>query len=263
MLLSSSLGLALSQISVASHCLTRVCTETGPSIQDIYFRAGRPKHAQAWPTGQSSTSRNSGLVLTFGLHDFHQMLETEPSTQEINGFVGRFVEAYVEFITTIRLVDRSHAAMAYRSAGMDQEASYFYNSAPSTLPVFVLTPFTSSRQLRRLLGHAASTVVRRLQAAGDLSTVWIDTEGWVSQKHFQPQSNGSHSQGLKDLTLLGHAQVATHLSTHLCPYFKESCPYAKHTDFQGYLKIPAEAAMGKLLEERKVTLIKDIMNITS
>jgi hypothetical protein len=89
------------------------------------------------------------------------------------------------------------------------------------------------------------------------------------------------------LTSRAHRLISTHLSAHLCPYLSSHsshpphpstigntissspsfpslsslsasnpCPFNKHDNYLGHLYLPAEAGMDKMLEERKIELVK-------
>lgn len=263
-MMTTALNLSLAMISTARSCLTDVCPTKSSSIHDIYFRAGRPSGPRFWFSRRLSTSNLAAIVLSLGLSDFQHLLATNPSGREIDQHSDSFVQTYAEFITAVRLANKGYASTVVEegASSLARDASYLYNSLPGTLPIFVLTPFTSSRHLRRLLGHVTAAAVRQLNAEGDFSTIWIDTESWIPKDEFETQTNGTGDPMFEQLTLSGHARAATYLSTHLCPYLGQVCPFARYDTFGGHLYIPAEEAMGKLLEERKVTLIKEFMSIS-
>lgn len=255
-LVASALNLSHSAIPVTKHCLTDVCQGINPSVQDIYFRSGRP-WGSFQSTRQSASPVPAALILSLGLSDFQYFLATDGSRQEVDRFIDSFVQDYVTFVTTIRTASQ-HVEQGTGQMGessLERDASYRYNSAPSTMPIFLLTPFTPSPRLRHLLGHATSAVARHVNTEGDLSTVWIDSEGWLSKHDFQDEVG-------EDLSFLGHARVAANLAAHLCPYLQQHCPFPKRETVSGHVYIPAEAGMGKLLEDRKVTLIKEMLSMS-
>ena len=157
-----------------------------------------------------------------------------PSSHAINQFTTTFVQQYTSFVSAIR-----STAYPYHSPYITQQhgtlavdASFTYNSAPSTLPIFLLTPLTPSKRLHRLLSHAVSQSVNALQAQGDKSTFWLDTSGWLTEKDFAKSSNNPKEEqssndqnrnpanitAVRTLTAEAHRQIAEYLADHLCPY---------------------------------------------
>ena len=151
-------------------------------------------------------------------------------------------------------------------ASLDYEASFIYNSAPSTLPIFILTPFTPNKKLRRLLSHVIAETATKLQKDGDKSTFWLDTSNWQQQDDFIPSLKEDVADKLfasvPGLTSAAHRKIAAYLTLHLCPYInvteneREACPFHKLDNYLGHLYVPEEASMGMLLEGRKIELVK-------
>lgn len=258
-LLANAFNMSHSLVAIVEHCLTDVCPQGRPSIQNLYFRTSPSKARPLRMIPQHTNTVPTALILSLGLTDLDHFLASKRSSQEVSTYMDGFVHSYAEFITAIRSASQSYIMAAGQSIG-GIDASYEYNSAPKTLPIFLLTPFTPNRRLRRLLGHGVSGVARSLQANGDKATTWVDTDGWLSVQDFPSTNNGN--QSIEDLNELGHAKVAAMLSSHVCPYLRAECGLFKHDTFSGDLYVPSEAGLGKLMEDRKVTLIKDILGMS-
>jgi len=157
---------------------------------------------------------------------------------------------------------------------MAVDESFLYNSAPSTVPIFlVLQPLPSSlvstrtQLMRTLLHHATSKVINELKwHIGDRKTFIVDTAGWLRDQDYQqtPEEETASSLPQFSLTQTGHVKFAHHMSLHLCHYLldrpngKTNCPFDRHDDYIGNLYVPETAGIGKLLEEMKV---KEMMKI--
>lgn len=261
-ILASVLNISHSLVTTRDHCLSDVCPRGHPSIQSLYFRTGQPNARSFGPVHQHQTPLPTALIFSLGLSDFHHILDSDHSNKEVSKYIDSFVRSYAAFVTTIRSASQTTMMpMSPAQQSMAEvDASYVYNSAPSTLPIFLLTPFTPNQRLRRRLGHGVSAVVRALQGNGDKATIWLDTEGWLSSQDFRTPHDSD--QSTEDLTEAGHAKAAAYLSSHLCSYLKTDCNFFKHDTLRGNLYVPSEAGMGKLLEERKIALIKDTMSMS-
>lgn len=261
-LLAKAFNMSHSLVPALELCLTDVCPHGSSSLQSLYFRTSPSKTRPFGILPRHNKPMPTALILSLGLADFHHFLASERSSQEVSKYMDDFVHSYADFITAIRSASQNYvmaASVVEQSMG-GTDASYAYNSAPKTLPIFLLSPFTANRRLRRLLGHGVSTVARVLQADGDKATTWVDTDGWLSAQDFHAQNDSN--PGLENINESGHAKVATILSTHVCPYLKAECNFSRHQTFTGDLYVPSEAGLGKLMEERKVTLIKDMLGMS-
>lgn len=220
-------------------------------VRELYFERGSPGSRRSHIPHRYGHTAPKVLILELGLHNIEELFTREASESDFEAQLQALVHAYVTLVTTIR-----SAAQEYQPDFTALDASYTYNSAPSVLPIFLLTPFTRSERYRRLLGFVASTVVSNLRKEGDTSTVWIDTDGWLSPDDFTSDRSGS-----SELTESGHLKAATFLSWHVCPFLQSmsDCPYRKPTQYTGHLYLPNEADMGKLLEERKLFLIREAL----
>jgi hypothetical protein len=165
----------------------------------------------------------------------------------------QFEEAFVKFIQVIR-----RAAYPLHPAALDDYSSkgdgFVYNSAPATIPVFVVTPFTGRMR------HSTQRVVERLQSEGDPAVFWLDTSGWFSAEDFDSVVNGP-SSGEERLALnkQGNRKAATFLHGHLCHYLAEDptgCSFLKHEAYTGSVYVPKEVELAKLVEDSKVRKLK-------
>ena len=281
-----------------SYCLTNTCPSSETLISDMYFRAGTPVTSHSKIPYRPGPTPPSALVLDIGLLDYHAFLSSKPSSNAIKTFPNTFVQQYTGFISTIRSIAYPyHSRYLTRQHGtLAVDASFTYNSAPSTLPIFLMTPFTPSKRVHRLLSHALSEVVNTLQRQGDKSTFWIDTSGWLTQEDYIDPAQSAEQERAPDtqntqlsritplpsLTSQAHRKIAKYLSHHLCPYLSPPtpksdtndtashlssasslCPFNKHDNYLGHLYLPTEAGMGKMLEERKVGLVKKFLGMES
>lgn len=280
----------------SSSCITRQCqskrnkrlTNAAPMANEIFFRAGSPEtdlYRRLWSFSSPAGSMISpaALVLILGTADVETFLELTPrSRNEIDGFVDEFSRMYSNFIQTIRRTAYSSASLAthqildpdYQEMTIDK--SFWYNSAPSTIPIFlVLQPLPSpllhshTDLMRALLHHATAKVINELKwHIGDKKTFVVDTAGWLIDEDFHQASEAaSNSFGHFSLTQTGHIKFAHHMSLHLCHYLldrptgRPPCPFDGHDDYKGNLYVPKTAEIAKLLEEKKVQKIKDMFGV--
>jgi hypothetical protein len=250
LLLSSKYDTTYTMVPSSYRCLTTHCPQTDITLNELYFRSGPPGSRHFDEPYHFQPPYPSALVLDIGLLDFTVFLNTEPSAQALQQFTHKFVDRYKTFISTIRSTAYPYhsTSSVYNDHGIPIDSSFTYNSASSTLPVFLITPFTPSKRLHRLLSHAISQVVDKLQKIdGDKSTFWIDTSGWLTADDFTPSNHTTktpsqpvtiatrtnlppaqakraattgprHTLHQPILPPPTHIKVATYLSHHLCPY---------------------------------------------
>ncbi len=260
------------------YCLTTVCNSQ-TTMSEVYFRSGLASTPHYSLPHTFPSLQPSALVLELGLLDYQHFLSASPSTHAMTQFNHKFVEAFVSFVKTLRAYAYPYHSRTSStgsmpvdqlpglSGGLDYGASFTYNSAPSTLPIFLLTPFTPDKRLRRLLSHTISETVNRLQKEGDRSTFWLDTSNWLQRDDFIPSSIDKANDQMQtpEFTPAAHRKIATYLSLHLCPYLddngRENCPFHKFDNYLGHLYKPDEVSMGRLLEERKINLIKNALGL--
>lgn len=299
--LASHFNASYAVFPASSYCLTSTCPLSKILLSDLYFRSGHPMTSHFQLPYRFGYPHPAALISDVGLLDHRTFLSGKPSSHAISHFTTTFVQQYTTFISTIRSTAyRYHSPYITRQHGtLAVDASFTYNSAPSTLPIFLLTPFTPSKRLHRLLSHAVSEAVNALQAQGDKSTFWIDTSGWLTKKDFnvpddspQPDQRSLHERQsesnspLPMLTPQAHQRIATYLSHHLCPYLSPAhaasprreadntttplsslpdqtasnrCSFNGYDNYLGHLYVPIEADMSKMLEERKIELVKKFL----
>ncbi|KIW17269.1 hypothetical protein PV08_04460 [Exophiala spinifera] len=222
------------------------------TISHLFFRsgpAGTHLFGRPWTF---ATYRPSILILQLGLTDFTTFF-SDPTNRDRHArdqFVNDFVNAYVKFLKTIRRTaypfDPASLPADRRNRIVDP--TYLSNSAPSTLPIFLVAPFSASThfvtkdtRLERIINDALSRVAQAVRADGDISTFWIDTTGWLDPKRDfdthgiknqlnQLNQNDAHDvdgesqmdhQNETHLPTLSHAahlKVSTLLWDHVCPY---------------------------------------------
>ncbi|KAI1626811.1 hypothetical protein EDD37DRAFT_229771 [Exophiala viscosa] len=265
-------------------------TESSITVQDLFFRSGPPEtthFARPWsfPSYQPSV-----LILQLGLLDFVDFY-SDPANHNrhaVGQFINDFAKAYVELIQTIRRAaypfDTTSMSSSFSFEQQD-DGSYVYNSAPSTLPIFLIAPFSASRRLvtknTRLdwvISSALRQVVSIVQAEGDTSTFWIDTTGWLDHKEdfIQPDTDSSSPQERQPQRLLSqyaNFKVASMLSDHICPYVQgdnedgeranaaEHCPFNHYSNYQGGVYLPQDVDLDRASLERKIARIKEQFNI--
>ena len=302
--LATDLNASYAVFPTSNGCFTSTCSPTEVPLNDLYFRSGPPMTSHFQLPYRFGYPYPAALIFDVGLLDHRSFLSGSPSSHAINHFTATFVQQYTSFISLIRSTAYPHhnPYVTQQHGSLAVDASFTYNSAPSTLPIFLLTPFTPSKRLHRLLSHAVSETVNTLQAQGDKSTYWIDTSGWLTDEDFalpdkNPQQgqeelsdtihgHPSNTTSLPSLTPHAHRKIATYLSHHLCPYlFPASvpsdptetnstttpllslvdttagarCPFNKYDNYLGHLYVPLEADMSKMLEERKIELVKKFL----
>lgn len=292
--------LTTSQIPLSSSaCLSRRCqiAQTAdrsiqqPLISELFFRAGQPEtdlYRHLWQFGSSLNSNASptALILVIGTVDMIEFLHSTSGKQhEITSFLDEFARTYSAFIQTIRRTAYSSSSLAsYQNLdGSRSDAfideSFLYNSAPSTLSIFlVLQPLPSSlispsaEHIRTLLHHATSKVIDDLKwHIGDKMTFVVDTAGWLTDEDFMQDlpSDGNDSNLVKgSLTQIGHIKFAHHMSLHLCHYIVDRAiggserPFDRHDEYVGNLYLPDADDIKKILEEKKIAPIKAMFGVS-
>lgn len=165
--------------------------------------------------------------------------------------------------------------MNSQSKQVPLDESHLYNSAPSTLPIFlVLPPIPSSlliphsTKLKVVLHHATSKVIDDLKYhIGDKKTKVIDTAGWLTNSDFtacQPATNDGSWTSASEFVLnqAGHIKFAHHLSLHLCPYLGgKECPFEKHSEYVGNLVLPGVEDVGRKMEGKRVEKVKELFGV--
>lgn len=241
----------------------------------MFFRAGPPGtdlYQQFWPFEQLKVAPIA-LVLILGLADVQAFLRESSLTEhKVTQFVNRFAREYSKFIQSIRRTALSPANIASikdpSAAGGQNDESFLYNSAPSTLPIFLmLQPLPSSlrtpksRQLTKLLHHATVKIIDELKwHIGDKYTTVVDSAGWLDDNDFEEGDDPDN--GGFELTQDGHMKVAYHMLFHLCPYLDyPGCAFNEREEFVGNMYDPATENIGKLMEETKIAKIKELFNV--
>ncbi|EXJ72120.1 uncharacterized protein A1O5_04624 [Cladophialophora psammophila CBS 110553] len=282
--------------------------ESGPSMRDQFFRAGPPgtrAFARPWNFKLYSPSV---LLLQLGLVDFVQFFSpsadgrrSKPvNRHDLAKFTNEFVDAYIKLIQAIRAnaypFDPTTTTMTGLATDLDDDGSYIYNSAPSTLSIFLLTPFSATRhsvtkklKLDKVISNALTQVAATLQADGDKSTFWIDTTGWLDaatdfeggrpdDPNSSPESPPPRSSVLNRS---GRSKVATLLTEHLCPYIagpspsagspqaeeappgvpRRVCPFDRYDHYLGNVYLPTDVDFDRTLLEHKIESIKLKFNL--
>ncbi len=179
-------------------------------------------------------------------------IEYETTVQD---FRRQFQDSYVNFVRAIRRAayPLHPAALHHYSSNAD---GFVYNSAPATIPIFVVSPFAGE------LRHSTWKVVKRLQAEGDEAVFWLDTSGWFYPADFEIEVDGGAPEEKRPrLNTKGNRKAAVFLHAHLCHYLardQTQCPFLKHEAYSGQVFVPKDAELEKFMEESKVKKLKDL-----
>lgn len=263
-------------------CLTHLCqtsTTMAPQVKDVYFRAGSPGtelHKRLWSPSWTE-SIPSALVMMLGSADVDMFLrKTNGTKHQTFQFIEGFAHSYANLIRMIRRTAYSSSTLNV-AQGFNQEVledevdeSYLYNSASSSVPIFlVLPPFPASeksRYVRTIFSQTLRKVLNELKwHIGDEKTFVVDTADWFEEQNFilnDPEPGFGLSQS-------GHVKFAYHLSLHLCHYLvnrdpsklSSKCPFDRHDEYFGNLYVPETAGLGKMIEERKVAKMKEVFRV--
>ena len=256
------------------------------TIQNLFFQSApeATSHLSRRPWSFGSY-QPTVLLLQFGMSDFvHSFSNTANGDHHARDkFFNDFVEAYMRFVKAIRANaypvqtrrapdpthDPTHSPMA-----LDDDGSYVYNSAPSTLPIFLVPPFSSCRRfvnnrltLHKIVSDAIAQATLRLQADGDKSTYWIDTTGWLDVKDDFSSTGRGWSPDPDTLTAAANVKVARYLAHHICKHvsFEKDdpnygilgdCPFERYDNYLGNVYVPKEVELDRVVLERKIEHIK-------
>lgn len=165
----------------------------------------------------------------------------------------QFEDSYLDFIRAVR-----RAAYPLHPAALHDYSSnadgFVYNSAPATIPIFVISPVSGE------MSQSSQRVVARLHSEGDKAVFWLDTSGWFSATDFAVDVDGrSSNEKHRHLNVQGNRKAAIFLHAHLCHYLaKDSsrCPFLKHEAYTGKVYNPRDADFDKWMEESKVKKLK-------
>ena len=165
----------------------------------------------------------------------------------------QFQDSYVKFIQAIR-----RAAYPLHPAALHDYSSnadgFVYNSAPATIPIFVVSPFAGELRL------STWKVVERLQAEGDKAVFWLDTSGWFCSADFETEvDRGIPNEKRPRLNTQGNRKAAVFLYAHLCHYMAQDhvqCPFLKHEAYSGKVFVPKDVELEHFMEDSKVRKLK-------
>ena len=183
------------------------------------------------------------------------MHESKGNRRELD---RQFEEEYVNFIAAIRKAAYPlHPSDIWAYSG--QADGFVYNSAPATLPIYVVSPFNGE------LHHSVAKVVAKLQGEGDKSTFWIDTSGWFSPEDFQVAARDKIANEVgRPLTVAGHHKAAQYMQLHLCRHLSDDealCPFFQHDLYIGEAYVPAEKQMERSMEEMKLQRLRTVFGL--
>ncbi|KAK5458153.1 hypothetical protein LTS15_004232 [Exophiala xenobiotica] len=262
--------------------------EPAITIPDLFFKSGPPGTDHFLRPWSFKSYSPSVLVLQLGLTDFMTFLSEKKNRNDHarEQFINDFVTAYVKFIRTIRRTAYPFDSSALTSNAridFNHDDTYIHNSAPSTLPIFLISPFSASRRfitkktrMDRVINDALQRVVDVLQADGDKSTFWIDTTGWLNHKDDFDVHGGDCplNQGNRPHRLLKRSsgrKVASLLWDHICPYIQRNkrddgskakeCPFERYDNYLGNVYLPQDVEVDRAVLERKIATIKERFKI--
>lgn len=281
-------NLSLDTVLIPTSNLGLLPYETSPAtINDIFSRSGPPSTPHFTRPWTFKSYRPSVLILQLGLVDFMQFFADKKNHGDhaINKFKAEMKSAVIGFIHNIRATAYPYDSTTEQSGlNIDGDGSYSYNSAPSTLPIFLFAPFTALRRfvtkkqkLHTVISDVLSEVASTLQNEGDKSTFWIDTSGWLdSRVDFAPRINFTSRRTRLDTALLtpfANYKVASLLADHLCPYLKvpsanlsepsNDCQFDHYDNYLGDVYIPQDVDFERAMLERKIAMIKERFNLDS
>ena len=254
---------------------------TQTTIKNLFFRAGPEESTHILPRRWSfGTYQPAVLVLQFGLTDFDAAYRKTENNAARDKFKNDFVNAYVGFVKAIRS-NAYPLPKTSRVAGspdaMEDDGSYVYNSAPSTLPIFLIAPFSSCRiflgmglTMNKIITDALREVAEKLHKDGDYSTLYVDTSGWLDPKHDFDIPKGIRIAPVDGEVLTPDAsdRVASILTDHLCPYLKGlpegatngpalgGCAFEPYDNYLGNVYVPNDVGLDRALLERKIENVK-------
>lgn len=272
-------GLSLDTVVIPTSKLGLLPRESSPdTISSLFFRSGPPSTSHFSRPWSFSSYSPSVLVLQLGLVDFMLFFADKKNHGDhaIKKFQAEMKVAVIDLVHNIRARAYPYDTVTRQFASCD--GGYRYNSAPSTLPIFLITPFTASRRFvtkRQKLDTVISDVLSQaaitLQSEGDKSTFWIDTSGWLeSQADFVVRTNFTSKRTRLDtawLTPFANFKVASLLQDHLCSYLNvpsanlsgtsNNCDFDRYDNYLGDVYIPQDVEFNRALLERKISTIKE------
>lgn len=278
--------LSLDTVLIPTSKLGLLPRDSSPAtISDLFFRSGPPSTPHFARPWSFNSYRPSVLVLQLGLVDFMLFFADKKNHGDhaIDKFKTEMKAAVIGLIHNIRATAYPYHSMTEQlGLGVAGDGSYRYNSAPSTLPIFLIAPFTASRRfvtkkqkLDTVISDVLSQVADTLQSEGDKSTFWIDTTGWLeSRVDFAPRTNFTSGRTRLDtakLTPFANFKVASLLTDHLCPYLNlpgdnllgpsNNCQFDRYDNYLGDVYIPQDVDFDRAMLERKIAMIKEKFEI--
>ena len=170
-----------------------------------------------------------------------------------------FEEAYVGLIKAIRTMAYPNHPATIELQRLGVEA-YAENSAPATIPIFIMRPFGGE------LEHATQSAVNRLRAEGDKGVFWLDTSGWLDFEGLETRDADVFQDRSVDpprwyLTERGNQKAAIYLHMHVCRYLSaddDMCAFLPPEVYQGQVFDPSIATFERYIENEKERQMKEI-----
>ncbi|KPI41768.1 uncharacterized protein AB675_9082 [Cyphellophora attinorum] len=257
-LLASRLNMSHVGIDTRNKCLSAHSEGGCSDLRSHHFGSRNTCTPLGFFSHRFDVEAPSAHILELGESDALHILRPGVTEDQVGQAVDALVKQYRAFIHSIRATAHEYAS-GHGIAMNVIETSYAYNSDSMATPILLLVPFTRSRQARQLLRSIVSRTAQEARTDGDLYVVWADTERWVT-KDDMLRGNDSAAGQLSDHA---HTKIAFGLSEILCPLMPvvAGCHYHVPRKYDGELHLPDAAGMGRLLEERKLALIKERLGI--
>lgn len=255
--IASSLNVSHVVVDGRRRCKTTY-SDSCASLQDHYFASGTTHAVSGSFASRFDSTAPSAHIFELGPDDLQAILSSPGSDNRLGPAIEALVGEYTALIKLIRSTTHEYR-LAKNTLVHGLDASYSYNSGAKSTPVLLVAPFNCSSRLRRLLNAVASKIAQAARADGDLFVFWIDSAGWSSAQsghnvNVTVQKTASGMEG---------ERFGLYLAELLCPFMcpQRECRYKAPNKYEGKLYLPNEAGMGKLLEERKLALIKEKLGI--
>ena len=268
-------------VIVPTRLLTMMPSEdSAETVKHLFFRSGPVDSVHFSRPWAFATYQPSVLVLQLGLVDFVEFFREKKNANKhsVSRFTQDYVDAATNFIRTIRA--NAYPFHPPSNADTSNDGSYIYNSAPSTLPIFLIVPFSARHKfvtkkltLHKFISDALSQVTSVLQAEGDKSTYWMDSTGWLDPREdFVREDDEDHGDlAPTRLTAAANIKVASLLAEHLCPYVRPDnsplgqifgdCAFDRYDNYLGNVYLPTDVEFDRAMLERKIERIKQTFNL--
>lgn len=199
-------------------------------------------------------------MFNLGAWDYYSIINRASEYNDTGGdLFRRFEDTYVSLIKAVRTMAYPNhpATIEMQRLGVD---AYAENSAPATIPIFIMRPFGGE------LEWASQGAVNRLRGEGDKGVFWLDTSGWLDFEGTQTRAADVFKDDTVDppryhLTERGNQKVAIYLHMHVCRYLAaddEKCAFLPPEVYQGQVFDSSVATFERYIENEKERQLKEI-----